>query len=165
MTDKLIEGVYAPDDFFRRFATAILSWQGVEHELYLLFLGCVSPKNPDIAGAIFFDQQSFGQKLNLVKSVMKVCLSDLYKDEWKKVLKKIDSSVIDRNVLAHLSVAADFNDDNTFGLAMVFPLMSPKEIRRTRKRKYDTAGCSEVWLEFEALAASIREFRTGLLVM
>jgi hypothetical protein len=162
MTENLIEGVYSPDDFFRNFATAILSWQGIEHELYILFLSCVRPNNANVAGAIFYDQPSFGQKLKLVESAMKVATPDTHKQEWKRLLKEIKSASVDRNILAHLTAAADFQDDNSFDLAMVAPLLSPPEIRRVQKRKYNTAGCNEVRLEFEALENRIKEFTAGI---
>lgn len=162
MNKGIIKEEYAPDDFYRAFAIAMLRWQYVEHELYQLFHAIIQTPNVATSGALYYAQLSFGQKLNLVDSTAKVTLTDTSLARWKELRKELKGASNDRNVLAHLTAVADFEENGAFKLVLAPALFVPMQMIRKQNKKYDSKGCEHIAITFDELAKKVAAFTEKL---
>lgn len=129
---------YGPDDFYSAFGVAIPCWQLIEAELFRFFFSIHDPGALEIAGTKFYELNSFGAKLSLVDKQAQTILSGDRLQEWQILKNEMKSKSFDRNVLAHLTAAGDFQPENSFGLALSPHVFTPPALIKTEK-KYDTA--------------------------
>jgi len=59
---------------FAALGEALDAWTNVETNLYLIFLGCLSPGDHNVAAAVYYATQSFRTKLDLTDAAMKAVL-------------------------------------------------------------------------------------------
>jgi hypothetical protein len=102
-----------PDEFFKAFAIAILVWQSVEDALFRLFYALAQTETVNIAAALYYSQESFGGKLRLVDSLMKVSKRQDIKGLWTGIAKPLGEAKADRNLLAHMPAVPRFNLDGS----------------------------------------------------
>ena len=160
MSDPLTREPYSPDDFYRAFGIAILVWQFVETQLFHFYFSIHEPGALEKAGTEFYGRHSFGPKLLLVDKRALTCLAGTRLAEWRTLHDEMLTASVDRNALAHLTAATDFQSDDTLGLKLAPPRYVPRALVKTNK-KYDTAECDRLAFHFEALAKLIDTFTRG----
>ncbi|MDD5366309.1 MAG: hypothetical protein PHR30_13300 [Gallionellaceae bacterium] len=158
MTDELIQGEYAPDDFFRAFAIAMLRWQYIEHELYLLFHALILTPLTDISGALYYAQTGFGPKLRLVDIAAKVALDKPLQAQWRALRMELDDASLHRNILAHLTAIPEFGEGDSIQLVLAPALLTPMQLRRKHPQKYDAEGCERIAVIFDELSQKVASF-------
>lgn len=149
---------YTNDKFFKAFAIAMLQWQHVEHNLYTLFHALSRPTHIGVSGAIFYAQDSFGPKLNLVDKTAQVAIQDEELKEWESLKKRLKEASKDRNVLAHLTVNGDFRENDELQLVMAPPLFVPHQLVRKRAKKYDLEELERIADVFYVLGIDLSNF-------
>jgi len=140
-----------PDNFYRAYGVALLSWQHVEHSLFRVYWAMFTAKVLKEAGAAYYTQDSFGAKLRLVEGLAKVTLSGEMLEAWVGLNKRIKAASVDRNVLAHLTAVADFQADGSLELVLAPAIFVPSKLVRTAKR-YDANECHRLTVAFEQLS-------------
>ena len=126
---------FAPDDFYRAFAIAMLEWQAVEHNLCLLFHSLTQPPQVRTSGSVYYSLSSFGSKLRVVDSAAAVILQGNRLRQWTALKKELEAASKDRNVLAHLTAAGDFHEDGSLQLVLTPPLFVPAHLVRNRAKE------------------------------
>lgn len=101
------------DQFLMSFASALLSWQPIEHNLFLIFNFLAGPhKTPAVLSAIYYTSGTVKPQLKMVDAVAKVVLKDNpYLAEWENLERKISNSMEKRNYLAHFSLTRHSSKD------------------------------------------------------
>jgi|WetSurMetagenome_2_1015567.scaffolds.fasta_scaffold06504_4 hypothetical protein len=163
-SNKELQAEYSNDNFFRTFAIAMLQWQSVEHNLYILFHSLIRSPQVGSSGAVFYALDSFGTKLRLVDKTFIVTIkNDNRLKQWAKLKKQLLEAYEDRNVLAHLTVLGDFREDGAIQLVMGPSLYVPSQLIRKRKKKYDLAELGRIVDKFEKLGQDIATFSSEVI--
>jgi len=157
MNQPLLREPFSPDDFYRAFGIAILVWQFVESQLFRFYFSIHEPGALNKAGMEFYVEHSFGPKLWLVHKHALARLASERLAEWKVIYGELAAASIERNALAHLTVVAEFQSDNTLSLALAPSIYVPQALVKTEK-KYDTAECERLARSFEDLARRLDVF-------
>jgi hypothetical protein len=96
--------------FYEAIGKGITEWTTVEDMLYLIFLGCLSPADHQMAAAAFYATDSFRAKLRMIESlVIQVFgIGSTEQEEWSRLRKYIERNAAPkRNELAHWQVLID----------------------------------------------------------
>ena len=124
---------FGPDfekPFLRSFGRAVLSWQDVEEELYLLFALLIRGEDIEIVSAAFHAIQGASAKFSVVDNACKVVVENgELAAEWKRLGKKINKCMTDRNALAHFSVSSKVNEPPQIGRSFFDKRAAPKRYR------------------------------------
>ena len=155
MTNTSELRLYSPDDFYRAYAIAMLNWQHVESALFRLYFSFFESGNLVPISAAYYSLDAFGPKFKLVNSTAKCVLKGKLLSTWTSIAKKVVSAAEERNVLAHLPAAIEFNTDGSLSLVLSPGIFIPPALVRSKKRKYDAAGCENLAFDFESLAKRI----------
>lgn len=147
-----------PDDFYRAYAKAMLSWQHVESALFRVYYGLFENGNYTQAGAAYYSLESFGPKLRLVDATAGAVLKDAQLMSWKSLCEEVRAASGDRNVLAHLPLAVIVNADHSLSLVMSRHVHIPPSLIRKRKTIYDTATCEQLADHFQNLGRQLDAF-------
>ena len=158
MPKQLPTKTYSPDDFYRAYAIAMLNWQTVESALFEFLYSLFENGNLTQAGAAYYSLNSFGAKLQLVDAMSKAVLDDAQLNGWRSLCAEIRKTSEDRNVLAHLPAAVEFQPDNSLSLVLAPHIFTPKPLIRPRKKKFGAGECEHLASEFDKLAKKIRAF-------
>lgn len=142
---------YTPDDFYRAYAKAMLSWQHVESALFRVYYGLFENGNYAQAGAAYYSLDSFGAKLRLVDATAGAVFKDDRLKSWKTLSKNVKDASGDRNVLAHLPLSVVINADHSLSLVMGRHIHIPPSLVRERKTAYDAATCEQLADHFQSL--------------
>jgi len=145
--EPLIRGEFAPDDFYRALGCAIVTFSTIDGALWRLFwaLGPNDPPDHVAARAIFYSSRQFGGRLDKVAALAGQKIIDPeMQAEWTDIHSLVSVLKDERNHLAHSDAAADFEHDNTFGLALVRPMHMPEEKYTPPKAKLDTRRLEEL---------------------
>jgi hypothetical protein len=155
-----VQREFAPDDFYRAFAIAILQWQAVEHNLYMLFYKVVVGATLEESGIKYYKCLTFGKKLTLVNDAAKTCLVGDTADQWRQLKSELKTECKNRNALAHLTAVADFHEDGSLELVLAPGIFVPTVLVKKRRR-LDTAECERLAFEFDKLAHKIEDFTSS----
>jgi hypothetical protein len=159
MAKRSVVNDQAPsDDFLSAYAVAMLTWQSVEHSLFVFFYSLFNQPGLQQPSAIYYSQDSFGAKLRIVEATAKVVLSEVQHRNWVSLCKKLRAAAEDRNVLAHFTAVADFQQDNSISLVLAPALFVPSALKRKRTKKYDAEACRLLAATFKALSAALEAY-------
>ncbi|MBI3479947.1 MAG: hypothetical protein HY016_06270 [Nitrosomonadales bacterium] len=148
------------DDFLKALASALLAWQGVEHNLFLIFNILAGPhKTPAVLSAIYYTSVTLKPQLAMVDAVANVVLdNNPYLEEWKKLSKNISEKAEKRNCLAHFGLVMHSSKGKT--IALLKP--SIFNVKAKHDRDYDIKSI-DAWREsFISLASEISMFLDNL---
>jgi len=157
----LINGPYAPDDFYRALGYALVAFTEIDGALFALFYALTVGETPDIEEAkrIFYESWNFGTRLKIVAKAASAKMADAaLRAEWEEIEETIETLNGQRNQLAHSSAAASFEVDNSFGLALVPVLYLPGDSLSQPAEKLDTRHIVALAVEFEDMADRISAF-------
>jgi hypothetical protein len=148
------------DEFLKAFASALLAWQPIEHNLFLIFNFLAGPhKTPAVLSAIYYTSVTFKPQLMMVDAVANVVLdNNPYLEEWKKLAKKIGDKAEKRNYLAHFSLAMNSSKGKEN------PLLKPSifNIKANHEGDYDIQSIN-AWREsFVTLENEMSTFLNNL---
>lgn len=148
------------DDFLKAFASALLAWQPIEHNLFLIFNCLAGPhKTPAILSAVYYTSVTIKPQLNMVDAVANVALNNSsYLEKWKKLSKKISDNTEKRNRLAHFSLVMHSSNGKTN--ALLKP--SVFNVKAKHDRDYDAKSINEWRISFIALAVEMSTFLDNL---
>ena len=149
-----------PDDFYRAYAIAMLTWQRVESALFRVYFEMFENGNYSQAGVAYYSLDSFGAKLRLVDATASALFGDVELKSWEALSKEIRAGSGDRNVLAHLPAAVVINDDQSLSLVLGPHIHIPPSLVRKRKTTYDAATCQQLADHFESLQKRLDAFRS-----
>jgi hypothetical protein len=86
-------------------ARALLTWQKVEMNLFLIFNFLSANKNPAISSAIYYAQVHISPQIKIVNAVAKVVLNgNPYLEKWNDINEEINRKLKYRNKLAHFGL-------------------------------------------------------------
>lgn len=159
LNEACVEPEFDADPFFLAFAKAMLGWQTVEHNLFTLFHALLRPKRVESSGAIYYSLNSFGAKLSIADKTAVVALDGELLKRWNKLKKALDVAARDRNAMAHLTAAADFENGS---LALVPPLFVPGQLIQRRNKKYDVKTLEAIARTFRELAGDLETLTNRL---
>lgn len=149
---------FTPEDFYRAYAQAMLTWQRVESALFRVYFNLFENGNLLQAGAAYYCLDSFGAKLRLVDSTARAVLAGDRLVAWKALNNDLVAASRERNYLAHLPGAVIINDDGSLSLVLGRHDFIPLALIRKRKVTYDAGECERLFSEFGRLAASLDAF-------
>lgn len=139
------------EKFFYWVGRSITAWADVEHQLFRLFLKCLSEKRK-LAIKIFDRCTTLSLKLQLIDEVLSVCLSQERYKNWKSILKEINRIVPIRNALAHNPVHTYTKIETRLvdGSDVIFG--GAKIIHYLTSHAHKSPKASDTKLEWEAIA-------------
>jgi hypothetical protein len=89
-------------EFFEAYGRAMLGWQYVEAELFLIFSSLIRGKDHHVVSAAYHAVVNLNSKLDMITEAIQVAFPEtLLFSEWEKLRKKIQTSARNRNKLAH----------------------------------------------------------------
>lgn len=148
--------------FFAALGLALDRWSLVENRLYMIFRGCVSPPEPEVAAAIYFATESFRTKLNLTNAALRTAFR-LRHDviaEWEKLHKALRERSLKRNELAHHEAVYIPTNKPGHRIKLVEQALDPHR-RDSRFELKDALGPKELeerGASFDAVAERLLEF-------
>jgi len=145
------------DDFLRALASALLAWQSVENNLFLIFNFLVGPhKKSAVLSAVYHSVISLRHHLNMVNAAATVVLKDdPYLNVWNKLSERIGKSSRSRNNLAHFGLVAH-TDIKGHTEALLKP--SIFNVKAKSDEEYDTQQIDEWRISFIALSSDLSKF-------
>jgi hypothetical protein len=148
------------DGFLKAFSSALLAWQPVEHNLFLIFNFLAGPhKTPAVLSAIYYTSVTIKPQLAMVDAVANVVLNNSTSlDEWKKLSKKIRDKTEKRNYLAHFSLEMH----SSKGKANAWLKPSIFNVKAAHDRFYDTKSIDDWRKSFISLATEMSTFLDNL---
>jgi hypothetical protein len=150
------------DDFLKALATALLNWQGVESNLFLIFNFLVGPHpNPAVLSSVYHSVVSINTRREMVDAAAAVILKEnLYLKEWEKLSERIRKRAKIRNKLAHFGLA--FHTD-TKGKTKALLIPSIFDVRdKIKDHEYDIKQIIEWNKLFNSLVADLSKFLDNL---
>lgn len=148
------------DNFLKAFASALLAWQRVEHNLFLIFNFLAGPhKTPAVLSAIYYTSVTLKPQLNMVNAVANIVLyNSPYLEEWKKLSKKISDKSEKRNCLAHFNLVMHSSRGKT--TALLKP--SIFNVKAKHDLDYDIKSIDEWRKSFISLTTEMSTFLDNL---
>jgi hypothetical protein len=104
MTDDISER--HAKEFFEAYGRALLRWQYVETNLFLIFSSLVRGRDHRVVAAAYHAVINLKSKLEMITEAMQAALPDgsPLLPEWGRIRTKIDRRARNRNMLAHYMV-------------------------------------------------------------
>jgi hypothetical protein len=147
------------EDFLKALATALLTWQGVEYNLFLIFNFLVGPPptNPAVLSSVYHSVVNINTRREMVDAAAAVVLKDKpYLKEWEELSNKIRKEAIKRNYLAHFGLALH---TDTKGETKALLKPSIFDVRdKNKDREYDINQIIEWNKLFISLVADLSDF-------
>lgn len=147
------------EDFLNALGAALLAWQPVETNLFLIFNFLVGPhRNPAVLSAVFHSVPGITARRKMIGEVMKVELKDkaLIK-EWSIISKRIEDNSKYRNNLAHFGLVKHLADKET--ILLLKPSLFNVVIKKERdKDGYDVKKLDEWRMSFMSLSGDMSNF-------
>jgi hypothetical protein len=101
VSESGVEEQHAKESF-EAYGRALLGWQYVEQELFLIFNSLVRGRDHHIVSAVYHAIASFNSKLEMITDAMQVAFPETHLfAEWKRLRKTISDRAKNRNKLAH----------------------------------------------------------------
>lgn len=94
------------DEFLHALSAAILTWQKVEQNVFLIFNLLLGPhQNPNVLSAAYHSVVNLNSRLGMINAAAAVALAEspLLKD-WEKLRKRIGQNAARRNILVHFTL-------------------------------------------------------------
>lgn len=147
------------DDFLKALATALLMWQSVESNLFLIFNFLVGPHptNNAVLSSVYHSVMSINTRRKMIDAAATVILKDKpYLKEWEKLSQKIENGAKKRNYLAHFGLALH---TDTKGKTKALLKPSIFDVRDKNKgHEYDINQIREWNKSFDSLVAALSDF-------
>ncbi len=146
------------DDFLKALATALLAWQGVESNLFLIFNFLVGPHpNPAVLSSVYHSVVNINTRRVMVDAAAAVVLKDKpYLKEWEQLSDRISRKAAIRNKLAHFGLV--FHND-TEGKTKALLKPSIFDVRdKIKGSEYDIKQIIEWNRSFNSLVADLSDF-------
>lgn len=150
------------DDFLKILATALLTWQGVESNLFLIFNFLVGPHpKPAVLSSVYHSVVNINTRRQMVDAAAAVVLmGKQYLEEWEKLSKRIREGARKRNCLAHFGLALH---TDTEGKTKALLKPSIFDIRdKNKDSEYDINKIEEWNHLFHSLIADLSKFLNNL---
>lgn len=150
------------DEFLKALATALLNWQGVESNLFLIFNFLVGPHaNPAVLSSVYHSVVSINTRREMVDAAAAVILKENpYLKEWEKLSEEIRKRAKVRNKLAHFGLA--FHTDIK-GKTKALLKPSIFDVRdKIKDPEYDIEQIIEWNKLFNSLVAGLSKFLNNL---
>jgi hypothetical protein len=148
------------DDFLRALASALLAWQAVERNLFLIFNFLAGPhKTPAILSAIYYTSSSLRPQLTMVDAVAKVALcNNPYLDKWNVLFAEVQTKAKKRNNLAHFGLGV------LSSKGKVKAILKPSifNVKAKDDQDYDTKSIDAWRTSFISLASEMEVFLNNL---
>ena len=95
-------------DLLYSLGAAILAWQSVENNLFLIFNFLVGPhRNPNVLSAAYHSVVNLNTRVEMIDAAAAVMLAETpHLDEWQKLSKRLKKNVGRRNALVHLGLVS-----------------------------------------------------------
>ena len=148
------------DDFLNALGAALLAWQRVENNLFLIFNFLAGPhKKPAVLSAIYYSGVNLMPRLKMVNATAEVVLKDNpYLQEWKKLHKKILKRADNRNSLAHFGLVRHKNGEKI----KLFLKPSLFNVNADHNLEYDVKQIDKWRLSFIDLSSDLSKFLDNL---
>ena len=89
-------------EFFEAYGRAMLGWQYVEQNLFLIFSSLVRGRDHHIVSAAYHSIVSLNSKLEMITEAMQVAFPETpLLAEWRRLRRTINDRAKNRNTLAH----------------------------------------------------------------
>jgi len=150
------------DDFLKTLAIALLAWQVVESNLFLIFNFLVGQSNPAALSAVYHSVVSINTRREMVNAAAAVVLKDKQcLKEWGKLSERIRKRAKERNKLAHFELV--FSIDNKGEReALLKPSIFNVKAEKEWEKKYDIKQIREWHRLFIALVGDLSKFLGNL---
>lgn len=144
-------------DFLNSLASALLAWQGVENNLFLIFNFLVGPhKNPAVLSAIYHSVVNIEPRRKMVNAAAAIVLKDHpFLKEWDKLSEQIRKKSGSRNNLAHFGLVSHTGVDGK-----TTALLKPSifNVKANPNAEYNVKHIDEWHTEFNHLSAELSAF-------
>jgi hypothetical protein len=149
------------DDFLNALASALLAWQRVESNLFLIFNFLAGPhEQPAVLSAVYHSVIHLRPRLNMVNAAAAVVLKDdLSLDVWNKLSERISKSAGRRNNLAHFGLVSHTDIE---GRTKVLLKPSIFNINAKPDAEYNIKQIDEWRLSFITLSSDLSKFLDNL---
>jgi hypothetical protein len=107
MTNDADDGVNEQHakEFFEAYGRAMLQWQYVEANLFLIFSSLIRGRDHHAVSAAYHAVVNLNSKLDMITEVMRVLFPEApLLSDWERLRKKVSKQSANRNVLAHFVV-------------------------------------------------------------
>jgi hypothetical protein len=157
--------------FFQAIGKSLVTWQYVEDALARVFQAASTCQSAEVARAIFFSPNDFGEKLKMTHNALRTPLRpkgalDAWLTQGEKLGlrgRMIKESEF-RNALAHFAVGEEWHRERGHRHILMPTLSDPNEETRRSARKnklldaLDVDAIREAGTRFDALAKDIEKF-------
>ena len=143
------------DEFLKALATALLAWQGVESNLFLIFNFLVAHPIPAVLSAVYHSVLSINTHRQMVDAAAAVVLNKQYFDEWKKLSSKIKEQTKYRNHLAHFGLTLHTDGKGEMNALLTSSIF---DARDNKYREYGIEQIREWNTLFNSLIADLSKF-------
>jgi hypothetical protein len=149
-------------EFFETYGRAMLQWQFVEANLFLIFNSLIRGRDHHIVSAAYHAVINFNSKLEMITEAIQVAFPEtpLF-TEWERLRKKISKQARNRNVLAHYALLGHLptgaKDSVTLRLAR-----SIFDVRHKGHAEYDLKQIAAWGDSFTAAAGELDAFSKKL---
>lgn len=143
-------------EFLESLARAVLSWQFVEHNLFLTFTAMMQARDHHLVSAAYHSVVNLRSKLEMIDAVAQIALagSELLA-EWETLRKCVGKRSQHRNQLVHSSLMGHFEADDTISLRIA-PSIFDSRLKRHDER--DIANIREFEKLFDDLTQRLDAF-------
>lgn len=150
------------DDFLNALATALLTWQAVESNLFLIFNFLVGPHpNPAVLSSVYHSVVNINTRREMIDAAAAVVLKDKqYLKEWEKLSKKIREKARKRNYLAHFGLMFHTDIEGKTKALLKPSIFDVRE--KIKDHEYDIKQIRELNKLFNCLVADLSEFLDNL---
>jgi hypothetical protein len=164
------EYLEAETDFLRSVGACVTRWAFVDRQLFRLYrLGLGAPTHT--AAAIYFDQNTIGQRLRQVNNLLTACLSEKryeqHKEPWVMLHKRVDALLPVRNAIAHSPVKRTGTARDGKAVYVYAIYLEPYRRHLPKKPKVQelhTEDLKQHAIEVEALESDLKAFAHELIV-
>ncbi len=150
------------DDFLKALGAALLAWQRVESNLFLIFNFVVGPhRNPAILSAVYHSVVNITPRLKMTNAAVAIVLKDNpYLQEWTntKLYKRICDNANNRNKLAHFGLVKHI----TKGKSKLFLKPSIFDVTANHNCEYDVKQIDKWRMAFIDLSSDLSKFLNNL---
>jgi hypothetical protein len=143
-------------EFLASLARAVLSWQFVERNLFLIFSSMIRGRDHDLVSAAFYSVINLRAKLEMVDAVAQLALlgTELLA-EWDSLRKCISKRSQHRNHLVHSPLLGHFETDETVTLRLARPIF---DVRLKEHQERTLADIKQFVGLFDDLAQRLDRF-------
>lgn len=148
------------DDFLNALGAALLEWQSVESNLFLIFNFLVGThRNPAILSAVYHSVVNITPRLKMTNAAAAIVLKDNpYLQEWTNLYEKIRDNANNRNKLAHFGLAKHI----TKGKSKLFLKPSIFDYNANHNCEYDVKQIDKWRMAFIDLSSDLSKFLNNL---